>query len=228
MNQTDLLLAIIPARAGSKRIPGKNIKPLAGKPLLVHSIECARNAPSVSRIVVSTDSPEIRAIAVAAGADAPFLRPPELAGDQTPTIAVILHLFDYLQTIESLHYEYLVLLEPTSPLRTVADLEDALQILRASPADSIVSVSRTPVNPQHFVAIQDGLIQAFNPGEQSGSQLYKLNGALYISRIDAVLRTGRLLGDTTLPYLMPELRSIDIDHPDDLRLAELLIGSDLL
>ncbi len=221
MNGSGQLVAIIPARAGSKRVPAKNIKPLAGKPLLVHSIEAALTSPSVSRVIVSTDSPAIREIALAAGAEAPFLRPPELAGDRTPTIDVILHALRFLQAAGAGAAEFLVLLEPTSPLRTANDVESAFQLLRASGADSVVSLSEAPVSSDCLVAIENSLITPLITGFP---RLFKLNGAIYISRVEMVLRIGRLLGPNTVPYFMPELQSVDIDTPDDFELAELIIN----
>jgi CMP-N,N'-diacetyllegionaminic acid synthase len=217
------MLAFIPARAGSKRISGKNIKPLGGKPLIVHSIECALKSPSVSRVIVSTDSPSIRELSLKSGADAPFLRPRELAEDLTPTIDVILHALQYLKTMEKMIYEYLILLEPTSPLRTVDDVETAFQLLRGSGADSVVSLARSPLNSACLTAVENNLIQ---PLITPCNRLYRLNGAIYISRTETILKTGKLLGEKIVPYFMPDLQSIDIDTPDDFRLAELLVKPD--
>ncbi len=218
------LLAVIPARAGSKRIPGKNMKPLAGKPLIVYSIECALNSPSVSRVIVSTDSPVIRELSLRTGASAPFLRPKELAGDNIPTMDVILHTLDYLQNTENELYEFLVLLEPTSPFRTVADLETAFQLLRSSEADSVVGLAQTPVKSDCLTTIENKIVK---PLLTNANQLYKINGAIYISRIEFILKSGKLLGDKTIPYFMPDLQSVDIDTFEDLQLAEMLIQKKL-
>ncbi len=218
------LLAVIPARAGSKRIPGKNIKPLAGKPLVVYSIECALNSPSVSRVIVSTDSPAIRELSLKSGASAPFLRPRELAGDNIPTMDVILHTLDYLRNVEKEFYEFLILLEPTSPFRTVADLENAFQLLRSSGADSIVGLAQTPVKSDCLTTIENKIVK---PLLTNATQLYKINGAIYISRIEFILTSGKLLGDNTIPYFMPDLQSIDIDTFEDLQLAEMLMQKNL-
>lgn len=214
------LLAIIPARSGSKRIPGKNIKPFAGKPLLVHSVECALNTPSVSRVIVSTDSPEIREIAIKSGADAPFLRPAELASDLTSTVDVVLHAIHFLSNAENLLYESLVVLAPTSPLRTVGDVEAAFQLFQSSAADSLVSLAQTPINSACLTTVADNAVK---PLITDSNFLFRLNGAIYISRTESILKTGKLLGEKTIPYFMPDLLSVDIDTPSDFLLAEILM-----
>ncbi|TCL69965.1 N-acylneuraminate cytidylyltransferase/CMP-N,N'-diacetyllegionaminic acid synthase [Hydrogenispora ethanolica] len=224
MNSSTTLLAIIPARSGSKRIPGKNIRLLAGKPLIVYSIECALRSPSVARVIVSTDSPEIRELSQKAGADAPFLRPKELAGDETPTVEVVRHTLNYLQAAEGIHYDYFVLLQPTSPLRTAIDLETAFQLLRTASADSVVSVNRNPIFSSHLVTEENGFINPARGFYSHEAALFRLNGAIYISRTQTVLESGQLLGEKIISYRMPDLRSVDIDTEDDLRLAELLLG----
>ncbi len=222
MNQPSLL-AIIPARAGSKRIPHKNVKPLAGKPLIWHTIECALHCPGISRVIVSTDAPSIGELARDAGADVPFLRPPELAADATPTIEVILHALNWLEQNEAITYQYLAVLQPTSPLRTITDIETAFALLCSSPAQSIVSVTGAPIEGDHLVRIEGGTVR-LSSGPEANQDFYKLNGAIYISRTKTILATGHLSGGTVIPYYMPGSRSIDIDTPDDFQMAEALVA----
>lgn len=219
------VLAIIPARAGSKRLPDKNIKYLAGKPLIVHSIECARKTPCISRIIVSTDSEKIQAIAIEAGAEVPFLRPPQLATDTATTVEVISHALHYLVQHEAIAYRYLVLLQPTSPLRTTGDIMTAFKLLTTSEADSVVSVAQTPFKGSHWVTVKDGRIALPTPAEEARAGFFRLNGAIYISKMENLLHHGTLLGKTIIPYFMPEFRSIDIDTLEDFRIAEALMHS---
>src|SRR5262245_38953077 len=141
------VLAIIPARAGSKTVPGKNLAPLVGTPLLAHSIAAARSARGVERVVVSTDGPEIVAAARRWGAEAPFLRPAELAQDDSPTIAAVLHAVQWLEEHEGYRPDYVLLLQPTSPLRTAGDIEAATALAVARDADTVVSVCEMKPHP---------------------------------------------------------------------------------
>lgn len=195
---------------------------MAGKPLIWYTIECALQSPSISRAIVSTDAPEIAELSRKAGAEVPFLRPPELAADATPTSEVILHALNWLAQNEGVSYPYLVVLQPTSPLRTVTDIETAFEMLRSSSAHSIVSLARTPIHGAHLVTIEGGEVRLPSISE-SNDNFYKLNGAIYISRTETVRATGLLSGGTVIPYYMPDCRSIDIDTPDDFRMAEALL-----
>lgn len=221
------LLAVIPARGGSKRIPHKNMRLLGGKTLVVHAIECARGCNLVTRLVVSTDSPEIRRVAEEAGADAPFLRPAALATDTATTAAVVAHAAAYLWENEGARYGYFVVLEPTSPFRIPSDINDAFALLSATGADSVVGVTHTPVHPSLFCVLDHGWLQpAFSAPELKAddSGLLKINGAIYLSHMEVLARTGQIMGGRVVPYLMPDLRSLDIDNMHDLYLAELLLA----
>ena len=135
------VLAIIPARGGSKSIPKKNIKPFCGKPLLAHSIETAIKCPSIDRVVVSSDNNEIIDVAIEFGAEAPFIRPKDLAKDDTPDLPVFLHCLDYFKKKESYEVDIIVHLRPTSPLRTLEMVEDGIQLLKDNlEADSVRAV----------------------------------------------------------------------------------------
>ncbi|NLY88085.1 MAG: acylneuraminate cytidylyltransferase family protein [Firmicutes bacterium] len=216
-----LLLAVIPARGGSKRLPLKNLRLLAGKPLICHTIEAARKAPAVSRVLVSTDDPRIREVSLAAGAEVPFLRPAELAGDHTAMVDVIIHAVAYLAEKENQIFPYFAVLQPTSPLRTAEDIDRAFALLRDSPADSLVSVSARPLRSEEIYRRKEGFIEpSFSPADRQC--FLRLNGALYMGKT-SLLKERRLLGDAVLPYPMPESRSLDIDYPEDLELARILL-----
>jgi CMP-N-acetylneuraminic acid synthetase len=217
----DLLLAIIPARGGSKRLPLKNLQLLAGKPLICYTIEAARQAQAVSRVLVSTDAARIREASLAAGAEVPFLRPVELAGDHTAMVDVIFHAVAYLAEKENRTFPYFVVLQPTSPLRTAKDIDRAFALLRDSPADSLVSVSARPVRSEEIYHRKGGFIEPFfSPADRQG--FFRLNGALYMGKT-SLIKERRLLGDAVLAYPMPESRSLDIDYPEDLELARILL-----
>jgi CMP-N-acetylneuraminic acid synthetase len=217
----DLLLAVIPARGGSKRLPLKNLRLLAGKPLICHTIEAARKAQAVGRVLVSTDDPRIREVALAAGAEAPFLRPAELAGDDAAVVDVICHAVAYLAEKEGRTFAYFAVLQPTSPLRTAEDIDRAFALLRDSPADSLASVNARPLRSAEIYRRKGELIEAsFPPAD--GQCFFRLNGALYMGKT-GLLKEGRLLGNAILPYFMPASRSLDIDYPEDLELAEILL-----
>lgn len=219
------VVAIIPARGGSKRVPGKNIRPCAGKPLLAWTAEAALGAPSVSRSILSTDDDAIAAAGRACGLEVPFLRPPELAQDGTPTLPVLINILDWLGDNEPV--EAIVLLQVTSPLRQAQDIEGAIRLFRDGNADSVVSV--TPL-PDHYgtaklmVRHDDGRLQRLDPAAfPPAGQLFVRNGpAVLVTRPD-VLRQGSLYGDKILPYVMPAERSIDIDTELDFRMAAALL-----
>ena len=190
------VLAVIPARGGSKGLPGKNIRPFAGLPLIAHSILYARMCPQLGRIVVSTDSAEIAAVARQYDAEPPFMRPSALAQDDTPMMPVLQHALAEMEKIDGTPYRYVVLLDPTSPGRDSADVPEAFARLKNTPsADGIVSVSRPDFNPLwNCVTEQDGLMVDAFPGakgfarRQDAPVVYRINGALYIWRADFIRR----------------------------------------
>lgn len=218
------VLALIPARGGSKGIPRKNVRPIAGKPLIAWTIEAARAARDVDAVVVSTEDGEIAEIARSWGADVPFMRPPELAADDTPGIDPVLHALTMLPA-----YDAVLLLQPTSPLRTGADIEGLLALARQQGACSVVSIRETQDHPAWMYRLGSaGELQPLLPGEdiarrQDLPPVYALNGAMYFAQT-AWLRARRgLVGPETIGYPMPTERSVDIDEPLDWRLAEMLL-----
>ena len=220
------LLALIPARGGSKGIPGKNIRPLAGKPLIAHTIAVALQVPALGRVVVSTDDSAIANVALHWGAEVPFLRPPELAADDTPGIAPVLHALEQLPDVSQV-----LLLQPTSPLRSSADIEGILAFQRERQCPSVVSVCASGKHPQWMFRL--GAAGELSPFlatsaatadcRQQLEPAYAFNGALYLCDRAWLQNHGSFMGPGTLGYPMPPERSVDIDTPLDWLWAETLL-----
>jgi len=233
MATASLVLGLIPARGGSKGVPRKNLRPLGGVPLVVRSIQTGLRCRSITDLCVSTDDEEIAAVCSEAGAKVPFLRPAELATDEAPTLPTMQHALAEMEKLTGKTYDYLVLLEPTSPFRIENDVEGALSALRDSDADSIVGV--TQLASQHPIftkKIEDGVLLPFVMPEPEGTRrqdakppAYCRNGAIYVFRTERTTRRGRLYGDKVLPWVMPDERSVNIDREVDFLVAESLIES---
>ncbi len=224
------ILAIIPARGGSKSVPGKNIAMLGGKALIAHTIETARKAKRVDRVIVSTDVQEIADVAVAAGAEAPFLRPAELARDATPGIAPVLHAVNWLAENDGYRPELVVMLQPTSPFRTAGDIDAAIRLACERDADAVVSVCPAPKHPFWMKTITaDGRLADMLLSDCSYSrrqdlpEAYCLNGAIFLARKRVLMEKRTWYTDKTFAYVMPEERSLDIDTAWDLHLARLIV-----
>jgi CMP-N-acetylneuraminic acid synthetase len=225
-------VAVIPARGGSKGIPRKNLAPLAGRPLIAYTIEAARQARSVDRVLVSTDDREIAEVAQREGAEAPFLRPADLAGDDVPGVDVALHALDWLAEHEGAEPEYVVFLQPTSPLRTAEDIDAAVDRLRGGDADAVVSVTPTAHHPYWAKRVlPDGRLADFlEAGEwqrrprQELPPACVLNGAIYAARRAFLVANRSYYGERTAAYVMPPERSLDVDTPWDLYLAGLVLA----
>jgi len=224
------IIAIIPARGGSKRIPQKNIRDLHGKPLIAWSIETAL-ASSIDRVIVSTDNSEIAEISSNYGAEVPFLRPPELAKDQSPDLPVCSHTLNFLEQTENYISDAIVWLRPTSPLRTTQDIEECIQKQVTSNADCVRSVCNVSHHPYWMKSFKDDQLLPFLEGKDEQkyyqSQLlppvYRLNGAVDVIATKFIREQNLLYGGDMRGYLMPEMRSIDIDTELDLLIAEVLI-----
>ncbi len=220
--------ALIPARGGSKGIPRKNIKLIGGKPLIVWTIEAALRSSLLSAVVVSTDDLEIADVARRAGAQVPFMRPAELAQDQTPGLDPVLHALNKLPQFDSV-----LLLQPTSPLRTTADIDACLQLALLHNAPSVVSVSETDTHPYWTYRVtEDQALRRFVDAEpiarrQDLPQAFALNGALYFADANWLRSSGTFVGPETLAYVMAKERSVDLDTPLDWKLAELLLKESL-
>lgn len=218
------LLALIPARGGSKGIPRKNIRPFCGKPLLQWSIDVALASPSVDRVVVSTDDPEIADIARAGGAEVPFLRPAEFATDNAPGIAPVLHVLEQLSDVSDL-----LLMQPTSPLRRIEDVEGVIALGQKTVGDTVVSITPSGKHPAWMFSLsEDQVMQRLldisdHSCRQQLPPAYVLNGALYLASRSLLEREGTFLTSCTLGYVMPLERSVDIDTLLDWQWAEYLM-----
>jgi CMP-N-acetylneuraminic acid synthetase len=223
------VLAIIPARGGSKRIPRKNLAPVAGRSLLAWSIQAARNAQHVSRVLVSTDDAEIATSARAEGAEVPWLRPESLSADDTSTLDVLVHALGWAVDKLTPPPEVAVLLEPTAPLRTGEHIDRAIAMLLASDADCVAAVSELPhvFHPEEVLTVEQGELKPFLAGRTMDSRrlrnrqsaAYVLNGLVYAVRVSSVLAGRGLFGNKTLPLVTSWEDFLDIDTPDDLDLA---------
>lgn len=221
------VLGIIPARGGSKGIPGKNINLLAGKPLIAHSIHSALNSSVLSDVVVSTDSLEIAKCATSNGLPTKQLRPAHLATDNAKTIETLIYEIEKYEAAHELIVDVVILLQPTTPLRTGQDIDMAFEIFMDSDADSLISVyEASSIHPSIMYTSQEGnltpLINSQNQGvrRQDFSTVYVRNGAIYIMAKRLILEHKILIGDQPAAYVMPREKSINIDEPYDLELAE--------
>lgn len=225
------ILALITARGGSKGIPNKNIINLEGKPLIGYTIEAAQKSSYISRIVVTTDDPKIAKESQLLGADVPFLRPAEFALDTSPSEDAILHAINWLEDSENCFYDTFVLLQPTSPLRTVYHIDEAIEEYYKS-LDAVSLISVTPVK-QHpawmKVLSEDGSLKNYlgdqkrNTRRQDLPELYFPNGAIYLSDVSAFKETHSFVAGKTIPYFMDEVESLDIDTRSDLTIVSAIM-----
>lgn len=228
------MIAVIPARGGSKGLPGKNILPFCGKPLIAWTIEAALECKTLDRVIVSTDSAEIAEIAIAYGAEVPGLRPAELSHDTSSAVDVFIYLWQKLTGDSFTDAPPFIVLQPTSPLRITKDINEALQIFHEKQADSVISVSEATHPPVWAKKIdKQGILRDYFDTSLSLSNrqqipaAYMPNGAIFILRKELVLNTRSYYSDKTYPFLMPFERSIDIDNIWDLRIAELIMNLQL-
>ena len=223
-------LAVIPARGGSKRLPGKNIQELEGKPLIAWTIEAALGSAYVTETLVSTDHPETEEVARRYGASVPFIRPHDLAADLTPTFDVIKHALEFYAS-NGKKYDFLILLQPTSPLRSASYIDDAVNLLKSKEADAIISVSQMEHSPYWSNTLpKDDSMGAFLKDEIEGmpsqalETYYRLNGAIYICNSSRLLKEKTLfLKDNIFAYRMDKQSSIDIDDEIDFLMARSLM-----
>ena len=211
------VLALITARGGSKGLPGKNIRPVHGRPLIDYTIAAARTARSVDRVVLSTDDDAIASVAVECGCEVPFRRPAALASDDARSIDVVLHALGQLPA-----YDLVVLLQPTSPARTAEDIDEACHQLVSRSAPSCVSVTVASQSPYWMYRLEgDGRLHPLLEPPIAASRrqdlppAYVLNGAVYVARTDWLRTHGAFVGHGTIAHVMPPERSIDIDALDD-------------
>lgn len=221
------ILGVITARGGSKGIPGKNIKPLAGKPLIAYTIDVAKKSQLISDLIVSTDDLKIAEVAKKFGADVPFLRPNELAKDTSGHLEVMRHAIEFMENERDLVYDYVVILQPTSPFRHVQDIDKTIIKLIEENADS--SVSLVEIKENHPIKIKkfiDNKVLPYAMEEVEGTRrqdlptAYKRSGAVYAMRRDLIMELKRLYGSHVTGHIVPAERSLDIDNPIDWIVAE--------
>jgi CMP-N-acetylneuraminic acid synthetase len=230
------ILAIIPARGGSKSIPRKNIIEFAGFPLISYSIAAALEAESVDRVIVSTDDQEIAAIAIEFGAEVPFIRPEEISRDDTPDLPVFKHALEWLSSNQDYHPEIVVQLRPTSPLRRVEHINQAVgRLIEYPEADSIRTICIPFQNPYKMWKIgEDGYLhpildselpEPYNLPRQALPEVFWQTGYVDAAWVDTILNKNSMTGEQILPLVIGADEWIDIDSPNDWRRAERLLES---
>lgn len=227
----DLVLAIVPARSGSKGVPGKNVRPLAGRTLLDYTAQAARESGVIDRMVLSTDAEEVAEAGRRAGLEVPFLRPAELARDDTPMLPVLRHVVDGLAR-QGWVPTFVVLLQPTSPLRRPEHVRNALALLRESGADSVVTVVEVPrhFSPDYVMRIEGGLLRPFLPEgaavtrRQDARPAYSRDGTVYAFRRDTLDRHNTIYGADCRPIVIDAGESLSIDTPRDWAEAERILA----
>jgi CMP-N,N'-diacetyllegionaminic acid synthase len=228
------VLAVIPARGGSVTLPRKNLLPFCGKPLIAYSIEVARAAKEagapIDRIIISTDDGEIAEVSRRFGAEVPFMRPAELARADTPSLPVVQHAVCHAEQERNLCYDWVLLLQPTSPLRTKNDIGGALEIATSRDATAVVSVATANnTHPAKLKLLENGVLKPYvgqdlqQPARQDfGFDVYKTNGAIYLPRREVLIEQNSFYGARPHALIMPPERSIDIDTRLDFEMAEFL------
>ena len=220
------VLGIIPARGASKGVPRKNIRIVGGKPLIAWTIEKAKQSRYIDRLIVSSEDAEVIRIAQQWGCEAPFVRPKELAADDTPGIAPVLDALDRIAG-----YEWVVLLQPTSPLRTAGDIDACIETCSRMKVPACVSVTEPTQSPYlMFTLDARGRLAPLLSWERTSTRrqelpkAYALNGAIYVARADWLRKTGTFVTPETVAFIMPAERSLDIDSEFDFRILETLLG----
>lgn len=224
------VIAIIPARGGSKGIPRKNIAPLCGKPLIAYTIAAAINSGCIDNVILSSDSKEILDCGRTCGLQSDHLRPDYLALDTTPTIDVLLWEVERYEQENQRRADTIILLQPTAPLRIASDIENALSAYKKAGQPSLISVyNAESVHPSIMYKMDNGRLSPVGCKKnvpvrrQDFEPVYIRNGAIYIVDRDYMIEHRRIMDDHPAAYVMPQSRSINIDHPEDLEMAEFLI-----
>jgi CMP-N-acetylneuraminic acid synthetase len=225
------VLGLVPARGGSKGVPGKNVRPLAGHTLLEYTARAARESGVLDRVILSTDSLEIADAGRRAGLEVPFMRPASLAADDTPMVAVIQHALAEIAK-HGWSPDIIVLLQPTSPLRRSDHIRDAVSLLRESNADSVVTVVEVPrhLSPDYVMRIDEGRLQPFLPDgarvtrRQDARPAYSRDGTVYAFRRATLEKFGGIYGEDCRPLLIDSRESLSIDTQDDWDEAERVLA----
>lgn len=220
------VLAIIPARGGSKRIPKKNLKAISGKPMILYTIEAAKECKYIDKVIVSTDDEEIAAISMKAGAVVPFRRPEEFSGDGARLIDVLLHAVEFYEH-KGERYDIIVLLLPSSPLRTGEDIHRALDFFLKNGQKSVVSISSVSEHPALIRQFEDKdkMVRLLdqNTNRLKGKRFYKVNGAIYINRA-LELDEHTNLDNNELGFVLPKDRGLNIQEPEDAVVADFYVS----
>jgi len=229
MKKKEKILAIIPARGGSKGILRKNLTLLAGKPLIRYTITEAKKSKHLSHIVVSTEDVEITNLVEKYGVDV-VKRPDELSADDTPTSPVVQHVIKFLQEKENQNFNIIVVLQPTSPLRLVSDIDGAIEMFMKYKCDSVVTVSEVQHPPHWMYTIERNALVPIIKGKnilrrQDTPKIFQLNGAVFVTSKEYLFKNNLIFSGEIRPYIMPIERSVDIDSPLELKLAELILKS---
>ncbi len=227
------ILGVIPARGGSKGLPGKNIRPLQGKPLVAWSIESGLQTGILDELLVTTDDEEIGAIAKKFGASVPFLRPEELASDSAGTMEVLLHALSYYEKA-GCSFDLLILLQPTSPLRTAEDILNGVDVFFDKNAGAVISVCEVDHHLDWMNKLpENGCMKDFvkkeahNIPRQQLDKYYRLNGALYVADVKLLELKKSFFTENTFAYVMKRERSVDIDELVDFQIADFLLKTNL-
>ena len=230
MKLSNQVPVIITARGGSKGIPGKNVALCGGKPLIAWTIEAARAAREVARVIVSTDDSAIAAAALQYGAEVPFQRPAELAGDHSSHVAVMQHAVSWLEQHELVQYEYISLIQPTCPLILPEDIDAVINLARQKNAESVITVASSEHHPYYTRQFRsDGTLDYFfQQGRQYTRRqdlpsVYDEAGAVYVFKRDLLMKKNCLESQWPHAYILPRERALDIDEPWDLHLADLVL-----
>jgi len=218
------VLAVIPARGGSKRLPRKNIMLLRGHPLIAYTIKAASDATKLTDWLVSTDDAEIAEVARAYGASVPFMRPAEFAGDKDRNSTVVRHALEFMEEKTGKRYDMLMLLQPTCPIRSGAHIDEAVSLLAASPLHTLASV-KGPIKKRdpYIKAVRDGVLVPYNPAEdpRDFEGCYSYNAAIYAMKRDFFLRENAFVSQKSVPLFMDRYFSADIDEEIDALVAGL-------
>jgi len=225
------ILAVIPARGDSKSIPRKNIAKVNGKPLISYTISAALEVDCLTDIVVSTEDAEIAKISKKLGAQVPFIRPLNLASDDAQSFPVIEHALHFMEKVRGFKYDAILMLQPTSPLRTSKHINDSIDLFNSQKCDSVVSIvsvgGNHPLRMKRFEG--NKLVNYIDQGfwnmrpRQILPDVYIRNGAIYLVRRDVIIKQSQLIGTMCLGYVMGDIQSVNIDAPIDLMVAELLL-----
>jgi CMP-N-acetylneuraminic acid synthetase len=228
MYKDHIVVCVIPARGGSKGLPGKNIKMFCGKPLIAHTIEQAKQSKYIDRVIVSTEAEEIAQISLEYGAEVPFIRPMELARDSSSTVDVLLHVINWLEDVDRYDFDILLLLHVTTPLRSIEDIDKSVSLLVEEQADNVISVTEARRNP-YFNMVEedsDGFVRLVKEGcfstRQAAPKVYDMNASIYVWWKNVLKEGKKIFLKKTNAYVMPKERSIDIDDDLDFRIAEFL------